>query len=141
LVVAPHRGALRDRFLAKKESAMANEFEEYDDLSMSEQDAFGLSRAAVMLDQARAQRETHPAQLVEALNHNLEVWVAIRTFAMREDSPLPDETKTNLVNLSQYVAQRTFAGHEEMSEETLDTLVNIDLQISECLLEGSERAG
>jgi len=41
-------------------------------LSISEEKAFGLSRAAVMLDQAK-QNRADKAALATALNHNLEL--------------------------------------------------------------------
>ena len=41
-------------------------------LSISEEEAFGLSRAAVMLDQAK-QNRADKAALATALNHNLEL--------------------------------------------------------------------
>jgi flagellar biosynthesis regulator FlaF len=100
-------------------------------LSSNEEAAFGLSKAAVMLDQARDDQ----GKLAAALDNNMEVWVAIRTLVTRDGNPLPDETKQNLVKLSQFVTQTTMAQGVEMPGEVLDTFVNINLQISEGLLE------
>ena len=101
------------------------------DLTTHEQVAFGLSKAAVMLDQSRENQD----KLAAALDNNMEVWVAIRTIVSREGSNLPEDTKTNLVKLSQFVTQTTMAQGVEMPMEIVDTFININLQISEGLLE------
>jgi flagellar biosynthesis regulator FlaF len=105
-------------------------------LNSAEASAFGLSKAAVMLDQSR---EDH-GKLAAALDNNMEVWVAIRTLASRDDNLLPEDTKSNLVKLSQFVTQTTMSQGVEMPSEVIDTLININLQISEGLLESQARA-
>ena len=105
-------------------------------LSLTEEQAFNLSRCAIALDQSRQSREKIPAELVDALNENLQVWIAIRTMAMRDDTGFPDEVKENLQKLSKFVAEKTFENPKDLSQQTIDTLVNINLQISEGLLEG-----
>ncbi len=99
--------------------------------SSNEEGAFGLSKAAVMLDQARGEE----GKLAAALDNNMEVWVTIKTLVGRSDNPLPDETKQNLVKLSQFVTQTTMAQGVDLPAEVLDTFININLQISEGLLE------
>ena len=106
------------------------------DLNAREQDAYGLSEAAVMLDHARGDQ----GRLASALDRNMEVWVAIRTLVTRDDNGLPRETKENLVKLSQFITDTTMAQGVEMPSQVLDTLININLQISEGLLEGSRAA-
>ena len=104
-------------------------------LSISEEEAFGLSRAAVMLDQAK-QNRADKAALANALNHNLELWVAIQGMVARRDNDLPESVKDNLISLGNYVADTTFKSADGLEDETIDTLININLQISEGLLEG-----
>ncbi|MCZ6467815.1 MAG: hypothetical protein O6829_11145 [Alphaproteobacteria bacterium] len=104
-------------------------------LSISEEEAFGLSRAAVMLDQAK-QNRADKAALATALNHNLELWVAIQGMVARRDNDLPESVKDNLISLGNYVADTTFKSADGLKDETIDTLININLQISEGLLEG-----
>ena len=118
---------------------MADNETAIEDFSVSEQEAFGLSRAAVLLDQAK-QSPDDKTSMTNALNHNLELWVAIRAMVARPDSPLPDDAKNNLVKLSNFVADTTFKAAEGISDETIDTLININLQISEGLLEGLSKA-
>ena len=119
----------------------------YDDataepLSISEEEAFDLSRAAVMLDQANGmldqakQNRADKAALAAALNHNLALWVAIQGIVARRDNGLHEKVKDNLISLGNYVADTTFKSAEGLRDETIDTLININLQISEGLLEG-----
>ena len=103
--------------------------------SVAEEQAFQLSQAAIRIDQARRVKDKNPAALVDALNRNVEIWVALRSIVMREDCMLADEVKQNLTKLAQFVADRTFADGE-IANSTLDALININLQISEGLLEG-----
>ena len=110
-------------------------------LSVPEEQAFQLSQAALKLDLARTRLEDDPAGLIEALNLNLEVWIALRTVVMREDCLLSPETKQNLVKLSQFVAEKVFAGPENLTDSTLDVLINVNLQISEGFLEGAKTIG
>jgi len=107
-------------------------------LSVPEEQAFQLSQAALKIDVARAKRESEPGILVEALKQDLEVWVALRTIVMRPDCTLSPEAKQNLVKLSQFVADKVFSGPEKLADSTLNTLININLQISEGFLEGAK---
>lgn len=106
--------------------------------SLAEEQAFQLSQAAIRIDQCRREKSDNPSALVDALNVNVEIWVALRTIVMREDCVLAGEVKNNLIKLSQFVADRTFADGE-VAETTLDALININLQISEGLLEGAKK--
>lgn len=110
-----------------------------DDLKVPEEEAFGLSRAAIMLDQAKQNRADKVA-MTAALNHNLELWVAIRAMIEREESTVPQNVKENLVKLCNFVADTTFKSAEtELEDTTIETLININLQISEGLLEGMQK--
>lgn len=107
-----------------------------DQLSLPEEQALALSRAAIMLDQAR-QDLSDKGALGVALNQNLETWVAIRTVVQKPSSGLSEAVQRNLVRLSNFVADSTFKSSDSISEKTIDTLININLQISEGLLEGA----
>ena len=107
----------------------------FDDLSLTEQDAYGLSESAVRIDQARQKQDMD--ELAAALDRNMELWVGIRTLVQRPDSVIPDEVSDNLTKLANFVAQTTMDKGAEMGTETLDSLININLQISEGLLEGA----
>jgi hypothetical protein len=105
-----------------------------DGLSLTEQDAFSMSQAAVLLDQARAQGDMKA--LAAALDHNLELWVGLRTLVSRPEVRVSQNVQENLTKLANYVADATMSYGVEIPEKTLDTLINIDLQVSEGLLEG-----
>ena len=118
----------------------------YDDataepLSILEEEVFDLSRAAVMLyqapvmlDQAK-QNRADKAAVAAALNSNLELWVAIQRIVERRDNDLPETVEYNLISLAKFVADTTFKSAEGLKDETIDTLIDINLQISDSLLE------
>lgn len=106
-------------------------------LSLPEIEAFGLAQAAVMLDQARANRNDKAA-IADALDQNLQLWVAIKTLVGKDDCGLPQNVKDNLVRLGNFVADTTFKYGVDITEEAINTLTNINLQISEGLLEGNK---
>lgn len=108
------------------------------DLSAIEEQAMVLSRAAIGLDQARAGKRD-PLALTTALEANVEVWVAIRALVDDPASTLQQNIRHNLRRLSEFVASTTFAHGVNIADSTLNTLININLQISEGLLEGAKR--
>ncbi len=108
-----------------------------DDLLFPEQVAFALSQAAVKLDNAMQHRDRIEL-LVDALNNNLELWVAISTMTEQPDCNLSDEIKNNLVKLGKFVSDTTMINGKEIEDQTIETLINVDLQISEGLLEGAK---
>ena len=110
-----------------------------ENLSAAEQEAMSLTRAAVFLDQARANGRD-AVRLVEALNNNLEIWVFIRAMAESKNCPLPETVRGNLLQLSSFVAQTTFSQGAAISDSSIDCLININLQLSEGLLEGKNKS-
>lgn len=106
----------------------------HETLTPTEQNAFALSRAAIMLDQAR-QRSDDTGSLADALRHNLELWIGIQTFVKRANGALPDPVKSNLLKLSDFVVGTTLGRGNDIGDNTVDALININLQISEGLLE------
>ncbi len=114
-----------------------NEFEQQPNLA--EEQAYQLTRCAIAMDQARQNGGLNSSEAVQALNENLETWVVIRTFAMRHDCPLPKNARDNLVDLSQFVAGKVFTSGQGLTDELMQTLININLQISEGFLEGQTK--
>jgi len=105
---------------------------ELQSMSTREKDALALTEAAVGLDQARGRA----TDLAAALEHNLELWVAIRTLVSRPGNSLPATIRHNLVQLSGFVAGTTWRDGITIPDSRLDTLININLQIAEGLLQG-----
>ena len=107
--------------------------------SLAEAQAFRLTECAIALDLARQSGKGLTSDMAHALHANLEVWVAIRTFAERDDCPFDEATRKNLVQLSRFVAGKVFASAKEMTSQSIDVLININLHISEGLLEGAKK--
>lgn len=108
------------------------------ELSVAEEQAFQLSQAAIGLDQAKSDR-ADKAKLASALERNLEVWVALKVIVSDQACLLPEAVKDNLRRLATFVADRTMQGVDSMADNTIDALININLQISEGLLEGAKK--
>ncbi len=108
-----------------------------DDLAFPEQVAFALSQSAVKLDIARQNRE-RAGILANALNDNLELWISIISIVERPDCDLTDEVKENLIKLAKFVSDTTMINGPNIGDNSMDTLINIDLQIAEGLLEGAK---
>lgn len=109
-----------------------------EELSLAEQEAMSLTRAAIFLDQARAEGRDS-TKMVQALNNNLDVWVYIRAMASSDTCQLPGPVRKNLIDLSGFVAQTTFTHGVAISDGNIDCLININLQLSEGLLEGQKK--
>ena len=105
-------------------------------MSVREKDAYALTEAAVGLDRARGRA----GELAAALEHNLELWVAIRTLVTTPGNALPAAIRNNLVKLSGFVAGNTIDSGVAMPESLLNTLININLQIAEGLLQRATAA-
>lgn len=74
-------------------------------------------------------------QIINALDENLKLWVEIETSLKSAKNLLPEAIKNNLVKLSKYVERLTLSKGITMSKSDFDSLVNINMQISEGLLE------
>lgn len=108
------------------------------ELTLPEEQAFQLSRCAIALSNGWEAKDRDLSALVSALNANLELWVAIRTMVMRDDCSLSAAAKENLRKLAEFVAGKTFEGVDKVAGGTIQTLVNINLQIAEGVLEGAK---
>lgn len=108
------------------------------ELNFAEEQAFQLSQAAIRLDEARQERGDL-SKLAAALEANLETWVAIKTVLTAEACQLAAPVKENIARLATFVAERTFLGVDKLEDSTIDALININLQISEGLLEGATK--
>lgn len=109
-----------------------------DVLSLAEELAFQLSHSAIQLDQAR-QEPANKALLATALEQNMETWIGLKTIVSADGCTLPDAVKVNLCQLAEFVTSRTLQGVEAVTASTVDALINVNLQISEGLLEGQAK--
>lgn len=108
-----------------------------EDLTVVEQQAFNLAQAAIQLDQTRI-GETNPGRLAQALEHNLQVWVEIGTLVKSPESRLNENVRDNILKLRDFISDMTMKHGIDIPDSTLNTLININFQISEGLLEGAK---
>ncbi len=99
-----------------------------------EQDSIALLHAASLLLDADT-----PEKVNVALDHNLKLWIAIKTVLVNEACPVEPEVKANLRNLAQYVVNTTMeAANGAIEERRLVSLSRINMSIAEGLLRGQQ---
>ena len=103
-----------------------------------EMDAAAFSQAAYVLDQAK-QKLSDSDFFEKALKYNQLLWSIIQADVAEKDNKLPDEVKANLMSLSLFVDRQTTKGLSDPNEELFDSLISINLNISEGLLEGGKK--
>lgn len=107
------------------------------ELTVVEQQAFNLAQAAIQLDQSRGDSRDI-ARLAQALEHNLQVWVEIGTLVKSPESRLAENVRDNILKLRDFISDMTMKHGVDIPDSTLNTLININFQISEGLLEGAK---
>lgn len=100
---------------------------------LAETDALALSRAACLIEQARA---ADPGRVAAALDHNVAVWKAIGAIAEKANGNLPEAVKANLGKLGAFVIAVTPGAVRAPADATCDALININRQVSAGLLNG-----
>lgn len=99
-----------------------------------EQDSVALLHAASLLIEADT-----PEKVSFALDHNLKLWVAIKTVLVNDECPLEPEVKANLRNLAHYVTTTTMeATNGTIEARRLVSLARVNMNISEGLLRGGQ---
>lgn len=109
--------------------------------SLAKMEAFSLLKCAVDLSSARESNNTE--ELVAALDNNMKLWVYIKTLANSKDTRLPEETRSNLIKLADYISSKTLEvgkNIEHVNDKVLDSMINTNLQISEGLISNQKIA-
>ena len=95
--------------------------------------------AVVLLNQAmalaKASTSTSEHEIIQALDSNLKLWVEIETSLKSAKNLLPEDIKSNLMKLSKFVERMILCKGLKMTKTDFDCLVNINMQISEGLVE------
>ena len=104
-----------------------------DQVRNAEREASIMLNHAVALSQAATSGTD--ADKIQALDSNLKLWVEVETTLKDAKNLLPTDIKDNLLKLSKYVERLTLSKGVRMSKSDFDTLVNINMQISEGLVE------
>lgn len=100
-----------------------------------ERDALSLMQAASMLVNAN-----DDAAVSLALDHNLKLWIAIKTVIQGDANPLPEDVKENLRSLADYVSTTTMEATEGgIESRRLVALARVNMQIAEGLLRGQTK--
>lgn len=84
---------------------------------------------------AKAATSEDRKEVIAALDDNLKLWVEIETSLKSAKNLLPEDIKLNLLKLSQFVTRMTLSKGINMNKSDFDCLININMQISEGLLE------
>jgi len=103
--------------------------------NLAREEAFSLLKCAIDLSNARENQNV--SELVSALDNNLKLWVYIKTLADQKESILPQETRSNLIKLADYVSAKTMEVGKDMSNlngKAIDSMIMTNLQISEGLM-------
>lgn len=96
------------------------------DFGPLQQDASTLADAAERIGAAN----TGP-ELSAALDHNLQLWVAIRQAVGDPANVLPEDIRANLLELARFVIDTTLgAGRGQLDPGKVDTLATINLNIA-----------
>ena len=102
--------------------------------SLSKFDPRCLVKAAQRIDRSR--KLGRKRLLAMAVSHNRKLWADIHYLSARPNEIFPRKTCVELTRLSDYVCSATKCADANVSDMVLDTLINIDLQISEGLIYG-----
>lgn len=103
--------------------------------NLAKEEAFSLLKCAIDLSSAR--ENNNAKELVTALDNNMKLWIYIKTLAQSAENPLPQETKSNLIKLADYVSSRTLEVGKNVENENgkaIDSMIMTNLQISEGLM-------
>ena len=103
--------------------------------SLAKEEAFSLLKCAI--DLSNAHESNNSSDLVNALENNLQLWVYIKTLAKDKKTQLPEETKSNLIKLADYVSSKTLEVGKDLDNvnaSVIESMINTNLQISEGLI-------
>ena len=106
-------------------------------LPQNELEARALVRTASRLNNIKEKWPVSTEELNEALDLNRKLWTILVTGATEETNPLPFEIKQNIFNLAHFIFKQTFAVMAKPSAQSLEILININMNIAKGLNEQS----
>ena len=112
-------------------------------LSQRELEARALLKAASKLQWLKDNWDPSIATIEDPLSHNRQVWAIFLDAATDPESPLPQETRANMIGLSRFVINQCMRILFEPDPAKLDLLIEINQHIAAGLRgrSGEERAG
>lgn len=89
-----------------------------------------LTRSAGNLQRAKDNWDSDPSALRSALKFNRQIWTVLVSSVAREDNPLPAEVRQNVANLGVFILGQTVELELNPQQSKLDTLININRELS-----------
>ena len=101
-------------------------------VSGKETEARVLMQAAIMLRQCQKKWNDHSraALLDEALRYNQRIWTIFQTELGKQDNPLPENIKLDLLRLSSFIDKRIFELMASPAPEGLNILIRINENVA-----------
>lgn len=101
--------------------------------SEREGEALALVLAADAINAADETKNTD--HMKEALEHNLQLWLAFKALSLSTHSVFPQDTRENIIRLADFVSSECVLMLNGKPTDTLKTIAEINMQIAEGLLE------
>lgn len=108
-------------------------------LPQNELEARALVRTASRLNKIKENWKGSCPELNEALDLNRKLWTILVSDATEESNPLPFEIKQNVFNLAHFIFKHTFSVMARPTPQSLEVLININMNIARGLNEQSNR--
>lgn len=101
-------------------------------MSGREIEAAVLTKGAMLLKECQNVWEDNNinAKLDEALKYNQKIWSVFQSELARDDNPLPQEIRNNILSLSAFIDKRIFEIMAFPSSEKLEIIININLNLA-----------
>ena len=101
-------------------------------VSGKETEARVLTQAAIMLRQCQKKwnDNSRAAVLDEALRYNQRIWTVFQTELGKQDNPLPENIKLDLLRLSSFIDKRIFELMASPAPEGLNILIRINENVA-----------
>lgn len=72
-------------------------------------------------------------ELDEALAYNRKLWTIFMTGITKADNPMPDDLKSNIINIGNFVFRHSLGVLADPKPEKLNTLISINKNLAEGL--------
>lgn len=101
-------------------------------MSGREIEAAVLTKGAMLLKECQNTWEDNSirAKLDEALKYNQKIWSIFQSELAKDDNPLPQEIRSNILSLSAFIDRRIFEVMAFPTSEKLDIIININLNLA-----------
>ena len=105
-------------------------------MGQAELESRAFIHTASYLNSIKEHWEAENGNLADALEKNRRLWTIIASAMKEEDCPQPPEVRNNILNLALFVFRRTMEIISEPKPESLNILININMNIAKGLSDG-----